>query len=73
MKVTTYQSPAGAKLSVCGLCEKRYRENGTWPRDRVGGEFCAVSHGLHEGICTAPIHRHWDADAENRGAASFQQ
>lgn len=50
-KVVTYQSPSGGALDVCTQCAKVLERANTWPRDAGGREYCAVSHGLHDGRC----------------------
>lgn len=47
-KVTTYQAPNGITANICADCEQRLASS--WPRNE-SGEYCTVSHGLHDGEC----------------------
>jgi hypothetical protein len=50
-KVVTWQSPSGRTIHICPACERKLQAAGDWPKDRIGQEYCQVSHGLHEGVC----------------------
>lgn len=48
-KVITYQSPAGATISLTRTQATKLTRAGAWPKDSRGQEFCSVSYGLHAG------------------------
>jgi hypothetical protein len=48
--VVTYQSPNGAKKTLCDEHAKRLTGPNP-PRDAMGGEYCGVFYGRHRGEC----------------------
>jgi len=52
MRVVTYQSPRGGRISLCQKCEDEIKASGkSWPKDGDGQEYCQVHYGLHSGQC----------------------
>jgi len=49
MKVITWETSRGERISVCRRHEKALK--GNWPKDRYGEEYCQVQMGLHQGVC----------------------
>lgn len=49
-KVITYQAPNGDTIRLTLLQVAELERNRTWPRNRVGEEYCQVSHGAHHGV-----------------------
>ena len=51
-QVVTWQTPRGATLNVCLLCEDGMNALGRWwTAPATGEEFCQVSRGRHTGTC----------------------
>ena len=63
MKVITYQAPNGETIDLSLAQVAMLERAQKWPRNSRG-EYCSVSHGLHEGIPTY-------SDAELRAEAGM--
>lgn len=51
VQTVIYQSPGGARLSICTACERRLRDAREWPKDARGEEYCQVHRGRAPGRC----------------------
>ena len=49
--VVTWESPAGARINVCEVCEAYAKWRGFWWKDEHGQEYVNVHHGKHDGDC----------------------
>lgn len=47
-QVTTWESPVGDRVDLCPDCERWFREQRSWPRDRRGQEFGRVHRRRHD-------------------------
>ena len=46
-----WQSPGGARISICTACERKLRDAREWPKDARGEEYCQVHRGRAPDAC----------------------
>lgn len=56
-RVVIWESPRGARLTVCRDCEARKQASGEWYRDEAGEELCQVYYAEHWGYCDVCLGR----------------